>query len=84
MLGRYLKAIVWGVLTLVSVAIWYTIIVSVSVVALIAIIWTIAITFFAYGRYIDPIDDHLVKYDGMVIGGLLVLLILYTSFVMWG
>ena len=83
MLGKYFNAVIWGVITLVSVFIWYSIIVTVPILTLAAIVWTILILFYSYIRYISPKEDRLIKYDGIIIGGILVLLIACTSYLIW-
>lgn len=83
MLGKYFNAVIWGVITLVSVFIWYSIIVTVPILTLAAIVWTILIIFYSYLRYISPKEDRLIKYDGIIIGGILVLLIACTSYLIW-
>ena len=83
MLGKYFNAVIWGVITLVSVFIWYSIIVTVPILTLSAIVWTILIIFYSYLRYISPKEDRLIKYDGIIIGGILVLLIACTSYLIW-
>ena len=83
MLGKYFNAVIWGVITLVSVFIWYSIIVTVPILTLAAIVWSILILFYSYIRYVRPKEDRLIKYDGIIIGGILVLLIAYTSYIIW-
>ena len=83
MLGKYFNAVIWGVITLVSVFIWYSIIVTVPILTLAAIVWSILILFYSYIRHISPKEDRLIKYDGIIIGGILVLLIAYTSYTLW-
>ena len=83
MLGKYFNAVIWGVITLVSVFIWYSIIVTVPILTLAAIVWSILILFYSYLRYISPKEDRLIKYDGIIIGGILVLLIACTSYTIW-
>ena len=83
MLGKYFNAVIWGVITLVSVFIWYSIIVTVPILTLAAIVWSILILFYSYIRYVSPKEYRLIKYDGIIIGGILVLLIAYTSYTIW-
>lgn len=83
MLGKYFNAVIWGVITLVSVFIWYSIIVTVPILTLAVIVWSILILFYSYIRYVSPKEDRLIKYDGIIIGGILVLLIAYTSYTLW-
>jgi hypothetical protein len=83
MLGKYFNAVIWGVITLVSVFIWYSIIVTVPILTLAAIVWSILILFYSYIRYVSPKEDRLIKYDGIIIGGILVLLVAYTSYTIW-
>ena len=83
MLGKYFNAVIWGVITLVSVFIWYSIIVTVPILTLAVIVWSILILFYSYIRYVSPKEDRLIKYDGIIIGGILVLLVAYTSYTLW-